>query len=153
MKRFSKLFCVLLLVSLSVNLVAQDSGKAFIETDSTIIDLNAPYYGNVKPPKFPGAADGIQGYIIDKFHFTQKEIDNGTKGEVVIWVYIERDGSISQTRFDKNTHPVIGERVRNILLHAPKHIPGTRDGKTARFKTKLIQKFEAHRGTSTLSEK
>jgi hypothetical protein len=146
MKRLSKYYGIFLLVSLSLNLVAQESGKSFIEKDTTIIDLNAPYYGNVKPPKFSGAEHGIQGYIIDKFHLTQKEIDNGVKGEVVIWVYIERDGAISKTRFEKNTNSLIGERVRDILLHAPKHIPGTRDGKPARFKTKLIQKFEANHG-------
>jgi hypothetical protein len=145
MKRFSKLLCVLMLFSLSLNLTAQEAGGRFVETDTTIIDLNAPYYGNVKPPKFAGTEHGIQGYIVDKFRFTQKEIDNGVKAEVVIWVYIERDGAISKTRFDKNTNSVIGERVRDILLHAPKHIPGTRDGKAVRFKTKLIQKFEAHR--------
>ncbi|WP_285058059.1 energy transducer TonB [Pedobacter ginsengisoli] len=146
MKRFSKFYLLFLFGSLSLNLAAQELGKTFVETDTAIIDLNAPYYGNVKPPKFSGAEHGIQGYIVDRFRFEQKEIDNGVKGEVVIWAYIERDGTISKTRFEKNTNSVIGERVRNILLHAPKHIPGTRDGKPARFKTKLIQKFEAHRG-------
>lgn len=102
MKRLSKFYGILLLVNLSLNLAAQESGKSVTETDTTIIDLNRPYYGNVKPPKFSGAEHGLQGYIMDKF--------------------------------------------RGILLHAPKHIPGTRDGKPARFKTKLIQNFEAHRG-------
>jgi hypothetical protein len=147
MKRLSNLCIFLLLTSIHLHLSAQDNAKYAIETDTTIIDLNRPYYGNIKEPKFVGQEYGIQGYITDKFRFTQQEIDNGAKGEVVIWVYIERDGSVSQTRFDKNTFPVFGERVRNILLHAPKFIPGTRDGKTARFKTKLIQSFAAHRGS------
>lgn len=147
MKRFSKIYSILMLFGLSLNLFAQDSAKPFIESDTTIIDLNRPYYGNVKIPKFPGQEHGIQGYIMDKFSFTQKEINNGAKGEVNIWIYIERDGTISQTRFDKNTNPDFGDRVRNLLLHAPKYIPGTKDGKTARFKMLLIQKFEAHRGT------
>ena len=145
MKRLSKFYIVLFLASLSLNLAAQETGKSVIETDTTIIDLNRPYYGNVKPPKFRGTEHGLQGYIADKFGFEQKEINSGAKGEVVIWVYIERDGSISQTRFDKNTYSPYGERVRGILLHAPKHIPGTRDGKPARFKTKLILNFAAHR--------
>jgi hypothetical protein len=147
MKRLSKFYIIFLLVSLSSNLAAQEPRKSFIEKDTTIIDLNQPYYGNVKPPKFSGTEHGLQGYIMDKFRFTQKEIDNQLKGEVVIWVYIERDGSVSQTRFDKNTYSAFGERVRDILLHAPKLVPGTRDGKPARFKTKLTSKFEAHRGS------
>lgn len=147
MKRLSKFYGILLLLSLSLNVFAQNPSKSVRKTDTTIIDLDRPYYGNVKPPKFPGAEPGLQGYIIDKFRFTQKENDNGAKGEVVIWVYIERDGTISQTRFDKNTYSDYGDRARDILLHAPKYIPGTKDGKNARFKTKLIMKFEAHRGT------
>ncbi|ETZ21906.1 hypothetical protein [Pedobacter sp. V48] len=147
MKRLSKFYGILSLLSISLNLFAQDSGKSVRKIDTTIINLDHPYYGNVKPPKFPGGGHDLQGYIIDKFHFTKKEIDNGVKGEVVIWIYIERDGIISQTRFDKNTYSDYGDRARGILLHAPRYIPGTKDGKTARFKTKLIMKFEAHRGT------
>jgi len=146
MKRFSKFYSILLLLSLNLNLFAQDSGKSFKEVDTNIINLDRPYYGNVKPPKFPGAEHDLQGYIIDKFRFTQKEIESRAKGEVVIWIYIERDGTISQTRFDKNTYTDYGDRARSILLHAPKYIPGTKDGKTARFKTKLTIKFEAHQG-------
>ncbi|NRF37552.1 energy transducer TonB [Pedobacter sp. LMG 31643] len=134
-----------MLLALSFNLYAQDSAKPFVEADSTIIDLNRPFYGNVKIPKFPGQEYGIQGYIMNQFHFTQKEINNGAKGEVNIWIYIERDGTISQTRFEKNTNPDFGERVRNLLLHAPKYTPGTKDGKPARFKVKLVQKFESKR--------
>lgn len=145
MKRLSKCYGILLLLVLSSNLFAQDSAKPFVEADTSIIDLNRPYYGNVKIPKFPTQEHGIQGYIIDKFRFTQKELDNGAKGEVNIWIYIERDGTISQTRFDKNTNPAFGDRVRNLLLHAPKYTPGTKDGKPARFKVMLVQKFESKR--------
>jgi len=146
MKRLSKFHVIFLLLSVSFNLLAQDSGKSFKEVDTNIINLDRSYYSNVKPPKFPGAEHDLQGYIIDKFRFTQKEIENEAKGAVVIWIYIERDGAISQTRFDKNTYSDYGDRARSILLHAPKYIPGTKDGKTARFKTKLIMKFEAHQG-------
>lgn len=46
MKRLSKFHVILLLLSVSFNLLAQDSGKSFKEVDTNIINLDRSYYSN-----------------------------------------------------------------------------------------------------------
>jgi len=76
-------------------------------------------------------------FITKNYQYSESDKQNGVSGKLVLDVLIEKDGSTSAvTVYKSASREMDAEAVRVIKL-MPKRIPGTKDGKPARFRISL----------------
>lgn len=92
-----------------------------------------------------GGMPSFRKWISDNYQFPQAAIDAGVKGTVNISFIVEKDGSLSDLKVEKDLGYGTGEAALEMLRHAPKWSPGIQNGKKVRVDYTLPIKLDLTR--------
>lgn len=132
---------MLVLLFLQLGLKAQTGSTDTSGLDTVIIDeKNRGYASNVISPKNALSQQEYATFIHKEFTASPIFKKNKLSAKLELAVVVEKDGTASAyTAKTDAPAELYGELIR-ILKMLPKRIPGTRDGKPARFR--IYQPFE-----------
>lgn len=86
--------------------------------------------GREVPPSFMGGdVETFQRWVIGKLRFPADSYRAGDKGEVSFWFTVERDGSLTDLKFEDKSDLKISGPVLLEVMQSPPWAPGMRNGK------------------------
>jgi len=130
---------VVLLLQISVN--AQTLPADTTGLDTTIIDEKSRAYGsNVVSPQNALNQQEYATFVHKEFTASPIFKKNKLNAKLELAVVIEKDGTASSYTAKTDAPAELYEELIRILKLLPNRIPGTRDGKPARFR--IYQPFE-----------
>lgn len=130
------LLSFLIVILFNFNVHAQNN------LDSVIVDITKNTYdSNIVPPRFNGSDVDYGKFIADNFHHPSPEKENNVGGQVLLDVIVEKDGTLSSITVKQSATKNIDDELIRVIKLMPKYIPGTKDGKAARFRIRLNMTF------------
>lgn len=90
---------------------------------------NKPAEREVPPTFMGGDVEIFQRWVIGKLRFPADSYRVGDKGEVSFWFTVERDGSLTDLRFENKSDLKISGPVLQEMVLSPPWTPGERNGK------------------------
>lgn len=83
-------------------------------------------------PQPPGGLDAFRQWIGRNYRYPQAAIDNGINGTVEVSFVVERDGSLTDIRVNRDLKFGTGEEAVRLLKTAAKWQPGIQNGRPVR---------------------
>jgi len=83
-------------------------------------------------PEFPGGMTEFMRWLTHALKYPLRASQQKQMGEVMVSFVVEKDGSISNVRFVKQTHTSLDAEVLRVLRIMPKWTPGQNKGKPCR---------------------
>lgn len=101
---------------LLVALVAGAQENRFMRGDTTFVE---------QPPMFRGKDLGtFASWVASRVVFPPEVAAEGVYGRVVVVMFVEADGSVSNVQLEQSPHPLLGEEVVRVVKRSPKWEPG-----------------------------
>ena len=103
-------------------------GSSVIETDSVYIYAE-------EMPEFPGGLNKLNEFISQNVIYPENALNKGIKGRVLVYLIVEKDGSVSNVRIAKGVDPELDAEAIRVVETLPKWIPGKHHGEIVRVNT------------------
>lgn len=118
------------------------SGKTMAQTEKTspkMPDGFAVSYdtASTKEPEFPGGLVEFYKFIGKNFKMPAEVSKNKIEGKVYMSFSIDKDGSLSEFKVEKDLGFGLGEEAIRVLKLSPKWIPGSKDGQPVKVSYSL----------------
>jgi len=84
---------------------------------------------SVKQPQFPGGMEEFYMFIGKNFKMPAEASKNKIEGKIFMGFTIEKDGSLSQIKIEKDLGKGLGDEALRVLKLSPKWIPASEKGK------------------------
>lgn len=84
------------------------------------------------PPEPPGGLNAFRQWIGDNYRYPQAAQDNGVNGVVEVSFVVERDGSLTDIKINRDLKFGTGEEAVRVLQKAAKWSPGIQNGRPVR---------------------
>lgn len=98
---------------------------------TTIIDWAS------KMPEFKGGEEAMFGYISAHFKYPELARESGIQGRIVISFVVEKDGSLSNIKLEKDPGFGLGAEGLRIVREMPNWIPGENNFRPVRVRMRL----------------
>lgn len=95
-------------------------------------DGNAPLRIVEELPEFPGGMTEFMRWLTNALKYPQRSKQLKQQGTVVVSFVVEKDGSITNINFVKQTHTALDAEVLRVLRIMPKWTPAKQYGKPCR---------------------
>lgn len=95
-------------------------------------DGNAPLRIVEELPEFPGGMTEFMKWLTNALRYPQRSKQLKQQGTVVVSFVIEKDGSVTNINFVKQTHTALDAEVLRVLRIMPKWTPAKQHGKPCR---------------------
>lgn len=95
-------------------------------------DGNAPLRIVEELPEFPGGMTEFMRWLTNALKYPQRSKQLKQQGTVVVSFVVEKDGSITNINFVKQTHTALDAEVLRVLRIMPKWTPAKQHGKPCR---------------------
>ena len=86
---------------------------------------------------FPGGDKAYLDYIKKNMRYPEEAKKKGIEGRVLVQLYVETDGSLSEIKVSKSVDPQLDEEALRIVKGMPKWIPGRKGGEIVRMQMNL----------------
>lgn len=90
----------------------------------------------------PGGMTAFRQWIEENYQYPQAAIDEGVKGTVVVSFIVEKDGSLSDIKNDKDLGFGTGEAAVELMKKAPKWLPAIQNARKERLAYTLPIKLD-----------
>lgn len=127
-------------------LAAQTNGARSEDKIRTVVEV-LPYYNSSKcaelngQPKSDCAEKAMFDFVYSKIDYPQEAVSNKTAGKVVIKCVVEKDGSLSNCKIEKNLGSGCGEATLKAVQSIEKFVPAQLNGKPVRVYYSIPIKF------------
>jgi beta-lactamase regulating signal transducer with metallopeptidase domain len=115
----------LLLFTFSTKTVAQ--GNAV-----TNLDKSQQENSEIKNPEYPGGITEFYKLVGMNFQISPEADKNKVEGKILIKFMVEKDGSLSEFKVEKDLGYGMAEEAIRVIKLSPKWIPGSENGKAVR---------------------
>ncbi|MGB4666409.1 MAG: energy transducer TonB [Bacteroidales bacterium] len=122
MKKF--LFAILILLTISINVYAQNIDTTDTEPIFSIVE---------EPAQFPGGDDALSKFIHENIKYPREAIKNKISGTVYVQFVVEKDGSISDVKVVRGIGGGCDEEAVRVITKMPNWIPAKQKGIPVRF--------------------
>ena len=83
-------------------------------------------------PQYPGGQAAMFQFLSDNIVYPAKAQKQKIQGKVFVKFIIEKDGTVSQVKTLKKTHPLLDAEAVRVVKLMPKWTPGMKNGKPVR---------------------
>jgi beta-lactamase regulating signal transducer with metallopeptidase domain len=115
----------LLLFAFSTKTIAQESTPNYLKK-------NKEEKSEVKQPEFPGGITEFYKLVGMNFQIPAEADKNKIEGNLLIKFMVEKDGSLSEFKIEKDLGYGMGDEAIRVINLSPKWIPGSENGKAVR---------------------
>ncbi len=142
MKKNLTLFLILLLASCHPS----DMPQLLKEMMNKQKNLNEENLYGEKMPYFQGGQDSLTLFLKDNINYPQFEKEQGIEGTVYISFIVEKDGTVSTVKIEKEVSngPGFAREALRVVKLMPKWSPATLKGKPVRLSMTIPIKFVLH---------
>ena len=77
---------------------------------------------------FPGGADALRIYLADHFRYSQKAVENGLEGKVIVKFTVRKDGKACNPVIKQSLHPILDQAAINVINSMPNWQPRMMNG-------------------------
>jgi len=116
----------LLLFSFSTKTVAQENAN-------NALDKNKEKNSKIKKPEYPGGINEFYKLVGMNFQIPTEADKNKVEGTLLIKFMVEKDGSLSEFKIEKDLGYGITDEAIRVIKLSPKWIPGSENGKAVRI--------------------
>jgi protein TonB len=127
-------YSLVLIFLFFIQVKAQDSTKVVKEEEEVFLVVEVM-------PAFPGGDKAMLDYLSKESKYPEFERDNGIQGEVVVFFIVEKDGSLSNVRVEKEGIPNLDAEAIRIVNAMPNWTPGTQRGEPVRVQINFPIRF------------
>ncbi|WP_158828787.1 energy transducer TonB [Mucilaginibacter lacusdianchii] len=99
-------------------------------------------------PNFPGGLNKFYEFIGKSLRYPRTDLTNGTQGRVYVTFVVEKDGSLTNVKYERAPSRTLGDEAVRVVSASPKWIPGTQKGQTVRVQYTVPVAFTLQ-GTSS----
>ncbi len=92
-------------------------------------------------PTFPGGEEKMMEYLRDNIKYPQAAKETGITGRVLVSFVVERDGSITNAKVDRDIGGGCGAEALKVIKSMPKWEPGKQRGKSVRVEVRMPVAF------------
>jgi len=116
---------VVLMIAFSVKAIAQIEKNVPKKPDGFAVSYDTT---SVKEPEFPGGLPEFYKFIGKNFKMPLEASKGKINGKVDMSFSVEKDGTLSDFKIEKDPGFGLGEEAVRVLKLSPKWIPGSKDG-------------------------
>ena len=144
MKRLLTLFITLGIINglsaqTNISEISKNPCAAVLSEDGSFIsDSNAV----LVEPQFKGGENKLYKFLAENLKYPDKARERTITGIVVVKFVVEKDGSITNIEIARSVFEDIDKECIRVIQKMPRWMPGTADGKPARFSYCLPIQFE-----------
>jgi len=91
----------------------------------------------IKQPEYPGGITEFYKFVGINFKIPLEANKNKIAGKILIKFMVEKDGSLSNFKMEKDLGYGLGDEAIRVIKRSPKWIPGSEDGKVVRVEYSL----------------
>lgn len=132
-----KIFLIILTILVTLVANAQTDTTKNKNADSSKIIVDPIEH----MPEFPGGIEQFYKYLAMNIHFPREARDNHEHGKVIVRMFIETDGSVSDVRVVRKVSRSIDAEAIRLVKGSPKWNPATIDGVKVRASFSLPISF------------
>jgi periplasmic protein TonB len=116
-----------------------------VSTSNLLAQTDTNIYEMVEVmPEFPGGMIAMNKFISENLVYPQEALENGIFGKVYIQFTVKKDGSITDVKALRPTHPLLDEEAIRVVSSMPRWSPGTLKGKPVDVRHNLPLNFKIY---------